>query len=46
MNLNCTEYLTEAENNLLKEEQRANYFLQQETKPKLLNIIQAEIIEK
>mmetsp|Transcript_8827 Transcript_8827/g.6565 ORF Transcript_8827/g.6565 Transcript_8827/m.6565 type:complete len:90 (+) Transcript_8827:551-820(+) len=37
--LNCPEYLREAEKNLLKEEERANYFLQPETKPKLLNEI-------
>lgn len=46
MSFNCPEYLREAEKNLLKEEERANYFLQPETKPKLLNTIQAEIIEK
>ena len=28
------------------EEERANYFLQQETKKKLLNVIESEIIEK
>jgi cullin 3 len=44
--LNCPEYLREAEKNILKEEERANFFLQAETKPKLLNTIQAEIIEK
>lgn len=46
LNLNCPEYVREAEKNLVKEEERANYFLQQETKPKLLGIIQTEIIEK
>lgn len=46
LNLNCPEYLREAEKNLLKEEERANYFLQQETKSKLLNVIQEQIIEK
>jgi hypothetical protein len=46
MSLNCPEYLREAEKNLLKEEERANYFLQPETKQKLLNVIQGEIIEK
>ena len=40
MSLNCPEYLREAEKNLLKEEERANYFLQPETKSKLLNVIQ------
>lgn len=44
--LNCPEYLREAEKNLLKEEERANYFLQSETKSKLLNVIQTEIVEK
>lgn len=44
--LNCPEYLREAEKHLLKEEERANYYLQPETKPKLLNVIQTEIIEK
>jgi len=37
--LNCPEYLREAEKHLLKEEERANYFLQPETKSKLLNCI-------
>jgi hypothetical protein len=46
LSLNCPEYLREAEENLRKEEERANYFLQQETKPKLLAVIQTEIIEK
>lgn len=46
MSLNCPEYLRETEKNLLKEEERANYFLQPETKQKLLNVIQQEIIEK
>lgn len=46
MLLNCPEYLRETEKNLLKEEERANYFLQPETKQKLLNVIQGEIIEK
>lgn len=45
-NFNCPEYLREAEHSLLKEEERANYFLQQETKPKLLRVIQTEVIEK
>lgn len=44
--LNCPEYLREAEKHLLKEEERANHYLQAETKPKLLNTIQTEIIEK
>jgi hypothetical protein len=30
--LNCPEYLREAEKHLLKEEERANYYLQAETK--------------
>lgn len=46
MSFNCPEYLREAEKNLIKEEERANYFLQMESKPKLLNTIQTEIIEK
>jgi len=44
--LNCPEYLKETEKHLLLEEKRADYFLQVETKKKLLNIIHAEIIEK
>lgn len=36
---NCPEYLRETEKNLIKEEERANYFLQPETKPKLLTKI-------
>jgi hypothetical protein len=39
MTLNCPEYLAEAEKHLLKEEQRANYYLQSETKTPLLNAI-------
>jgi hypothetical protein len=46
MNLNCPEYLREAENNIIKEEERANHFLQQETKPKLLKTIEEVLIEK
>ena len=46
MALNCPEYLREAEENLRREEERANYFLQLETKPKLLGVIQTEVIEK
>ena len=44
--LNCPEYLREAEKHLLKEEERANYYLQPETKSKLLSVIQTEIVEK
>ncbi len=44
--LNCPEYLREAETHILKEEERAIYFLQPETKPKLLAVIQTEVIEK
>ena len=44
--LNCPEYLRECEKHLLKEEERANYFLQPETKPKLLEVIHNEILEK
>ena len=43
---NCPEYLKEAEKHLMKEEERANYYLQPETKLKLLNVVQTEIIEK
>ena len=46
LNLNCPEYLKEAEDNLKLEEERANYFLQSDTKKKLLGTIEAEIIEK
>lgn len=46
MEFNCPEYLREAEQNILKEESRADYLLQQETKSKLLSVIQAEVIEK
>lgn len=41
---NCPEYLQEAEKHLLKEENRADYYLQPETKPKLLKAIQEEIV--
>lgn len=44
--LNCPEYLRECEKHLLKEEERANYFLQPETKAKLLNVIHVEIIDR
>jgi hypothetical protein len=46
MSLNCPEYLTEAEKHLIKEEERANFYLQPETKTPLLTAIQNEIIEK
>ena len=46
MSLNCPEYLAEAEKHLLKEEDRAVYYLQPETKTPLLVAIQTEIIEK
>ena len=46
MSLNCPEYLRVAEEHLLKEEERAAYFLQAESKVPLMNIIQKEIIEK
>lgn len=46
MTCNCPEYLREVEKNLIKEEERADYFLQPETKKKLLTIIEHEIIEK
>jgi hypothetical protein len=38
--LNCPEYLKEAEQHILREEERANYFLQPETKSKLLAVVQ------
>ncbi len=46
MSLNCPEYLQEAEKHLLKEEERAQYYLQPETKAPLMNTIPVEIIEK
>lgn len=46
MQLNCPEYLEQAEKHLLKEEERATYYLQPETKTPLLNAIHTEIIEK
>lgn len=46
LSLNCPEYLEQAERHLVKEEERANYYLQPETKSPLLNAIQQEIIEK
>ncbi len=46
MSLNCPEYLAEAEKHLLKEEERASYFLQPETKLPLMKVIQDEIIER
>jgi hypothetical protein len=39
MNLNCPEYLRVAEEHLLKEEERAAYYLQPETKAPLMNTI-------
>ena len=44
--LNCPEYLKQAEDNLAKEEQNCISYYQPETKQKLMNTIQAEIIEK
>jgi cullin 3 len=44
--MNCLDYLREVEKNILKEEERANLFLEAETIPKLLKTIQSEIIEK
>ena len=46
MNLNCPEYLKVAEDHLIKEEERALYYLQPETKLPLMTTIQTEIIEK
>lgn len=46
MSLNCPEYLQEAEKHLLKEEDRALFYFQAETKAPLMNTIQIEIIEK
>ena len=46
MQLNCPEYLGAAERHLIKEEERAVFYLQGETKLPLLNAIHQEIIEK
>lgn len=46
MSLNCPEYLQEAEKHLLKEEERALFYFQAETKGPLMNTIQEEIIGK
>lgn len=46
MTLNCPEYLRVAEEHLIKEEERAGYYLQAETKGPLMTAIQTEIIEK
>ncbi len=43
--LNCPEYLKVVEENILKEEERADYFLQPETKLKLQHEISQETIE-
>jgi hypothetical protein len=45
-NLNCPEYLREADKHLIEEEKRADYYLQPDTKVKLLNVVQTEVIEK
>ena len=44
-NCNCPEYLREIDKHLRKEEERADYFLQPETKDRLLNVIHKKIIE-
>lgn len=44
-NCNCPEYLREVDNHLRKEEERADYYLQPETKDRLLNVIHKQIIE-
>jgi len=36
MSLNCPEYLEQAEKHLIKEEERANYYLEPETKARLM----------
>ena len=46
MNLNCPEYLKVAEDHLIKEEERALYYLQPETKVPLMTTVQTKIIEK
>ena len=46
MSLNCPEYLSQAEMHLIKEEDRATYYLQPESKLPLITTIQNEIIEK
>ena len=45
-NLNCPEYLRIIDKHLEKEEERADYLLQRETKDKLLKSVQKEIIDK
>lgn len=46
MQLNCPEYLEQAERHMLKEEERAAFYLQAETKTPLMAAIQQEIVEK
>ena len=45
-NLNCPEYLQEVEKALAKEEENADFWLQPETKPKMLKIVENEMITK
>lgn len=44
--LNCPEYLQIVESNLLKEEERADYFLQPETKSKLISVCEKQLVEQ
>ena len=44
--LNCPEYLNEVNKALAHEEENADYWLQVETKPKMLKIVENELITK
>ena len=43
--LSCHEYIVKVEEHLDKEEKNADYFLQESTKPKMVNILLAECVE-
>ena len=43
---NCPEYLTEVDQALTKEEENADYWLQPETKRKMLRIVEGELVTK
>jgi hypothetical protein len=45
MAYNCPEYLKEAEKHMVKEEERASYYLEPETKGPLMQVIQKEVVE-
>lgn len=45
-NRNCPEYLTEVKKMLENEEANAEYWLQPETKTKMLKIVEMELITK